>query len=91
MTRIVSDSGTALTEGGTTTYQGLRSQALLLSGVSDLITFPNVDPLTEAVRIASVDVRREDSGLVPSVTFFGTTAARRWSIPILAATHRLER
>jgi uncharacterized delta-60 repeat protein len=85
MTQTVAGSGTSLKQGGTTTFQGLPSQDLSLSGVSDVITFPNVDPRTEAVTIASVDVQRGFPGAEPSVTFVGANGSETLVDPIPAS------
>jgi hypothetical protein len=60
------DSGPGV---GTTTNAGLPQQSLTIFRCIDAITFPDVNPKTEAVRIAAIDVHRNGEPYV--VQFYG--------------------
>jgi hypothetical protein len=65
-----------LDSGGTTTSTDLKPQALDLFNATDTITFPSIDPASETVTYAAVDLPRSFLlGFANSVTFNGTNGS----------------
>jgi hypothetical protein len=62
---------TLMNNDGTTTVTGLPRHALQMEFTQDLITFPSVNPTSQQIIMAELDVQREGGGAIP-VEFQGT-------------------